>query len=113
MPRLPTLFISHGSPMLAIRESPAHRFLLTLGATMPRPSAILVASAHWESPGEAAVSLAPQPETIHDFRVDLIVTPDETIWCTEPHRPPGILWEHLDQDKIAKVPALAALAAGR
>lgn len=67
MPRLPTLFISHGSPMLAIRESPAHRFLLTLGATMPRPSAILVASAHWESPGEAAVSLALQPETIHDF----------------------------------------------
>jgi 5-formyltetrahydrofolate cyclo-ligase len=33
--------------------------------------------------------------------------------CTKPHRPPGILWEHLDQDKIAKVPALAALAAGR
>jgi hypothetical protein len=37
------------------------------------------------------------PETIHDFRVDLIVTPDEAIWCTEPHRPPGILWEHLDK----------------
>jgi len=36
-----------------------------------------------------------------------------TIWCAEPHRPPGILWEHLDQDKIAEVPALAALAAGR
>ena len=55
----------------------------------------------------------PLPETIHDFRVDLIVTPDETIWCAEPHRPPGILWEHLDQDKIANVPALAALAAMR
>jgi hypothetical protein len=53
------------------------------------------------------------PETIHDFRVDLIVTPDEAIWCAEPHRPPGILWEHLDQDKIAQVPALAALAARR
>jgi hypothetical protein len=53
------------------------------------------------------------PETIHDFRVDLIVTPDEAIWCTEPHRPPGILWEHLHQDKIAEVPALAALAARR
>jgi len=55
----------------------------------------------------------PLSETIHDFRVDLIVTPDEAICCTEPHRPPGILWEHLDQAKIAKVPALAALAAGR
>jgi 5-formyltetrahydrofolate cyclo-ligase len=50
------------------------------------------------------------PETIHDFRVDLIVTPDEAIWCTKPHRPPGILWEHLSPDKIAEVPALAALA---
>jgi 5-formyltetrahydrofolate cyclo-ligase len=55
----------------------------------------------------------PLPETIHDFRVDLVVTPDEAIWCTEPHRPPGILWDHLDQDKIAEVPALAALAAQR
>ena len=53
------------------------------------------------------------PETIHDFRVDLIVTPDETIWGAEPHRPPGVLWDHLDQDKMAKVPALAALAARR
>ena len=55
----------------------------------------------------------PLPETVHDFRVDLIVTPDETIWCTKPHRPPGILWEHLQQDKIAEIPALAALAARR
>jgi hypothetical protein len=55
----------------------------------------------------------PLPETLHDFRVDLIVTADEVIWCAEPHRPRGILWEHLDQDKIAEVPALAALADGR
>ena len=55
----------------------------------------------------------PLPDTIHDFRVDLIVTPDEAIWCTEPHRPPGILWEHLQQDKIAEVPVLAALEARR
>jgi 5-formyltetrahydrofolate cyclo-ligase len=55
----------------------------------------------------------PLAETIHDFRVDLIVTPYEAIWCAELHRPPGILWDHLDQDKIAAVPALAALAAGR
>jgi 5-formyltetrahydrofolate cyclo-ligase len=45
--------------------------------------------------------------------VDLIVTPDEAIWCAKPHRPPGIRWEHLDPDKIAEVPALAALAARR
>jgi 4,5-DOPA dioxygenase extradiol len=67
MTRLPTLFVSHGAPTLAIEQSPAHRFLLELGKNLPRPKAILVASAHWESMGGPAVSLAPQPETIHDF----------------------------------------------
>lgn len=64
---LPTLFISHGSPMLALTDTPAHRFLAGLGRTLPRPRAILVASAHWESAGAPAVSLAAKPETIHDF----------------------------------------------
>jgi 4,5-DOPA dioxygenase extradiol len=67
MTRLPTLFISHGSPMLAIQESPAHRFLLALGKSLPKPRAILVASAHWETAGKPALSLASEPETIHDF----------------------------------------------
>lgn len=67
MNRLPTLFVSHGSPMLAVEDSPASRFLQGLGRSLPRPTAILVASAHWESMGNPAVSLAPQPETIHDF----------------------------------------------
>lgn len=67
MNRLPTLFISHGSPMLAIEDSPARRFLQQLGASLPRPRAIVVASAHWETREAPAVSLAAQPETIHDF----------------------------------------------
>ncbi|MEM8512247.1 4,5-DOPA dioxygenase extradiol [Massilia sp. MP_M2] len=64
---LPTLFVSHGSPMLALQDSPARRFLQGLGQTLPRPSAIAVVSAHWETAGGPAVSLAAQPETIHDF----------------------------------------------
>lgn len=67
MSRLPALFISHGSPMLAIDDSPARRFLLELGKTLPRPKAIIVVSAHWESIGAPAVSIASRPETIHDF----------------------------------------------
>ncbi|HEV7619835.1 MAG TPA: class III extradiol ring-cleavage dioxygenase [Burkholderiaceae bacterium] len=67
MTRLPTLFISHGSPMLAIDDSPARRFLLELGKTLPRPKAIIVVSAHWESMDGPAVSDASRPETIHDF----------------------------------------------
>jgi 4,5-DOPA dioxygenase extradiol len=65
--RLPALFISHGSPMLALVDSPAHHFLQQLGKTLPRPTAIVVVSAHWESLGGPAVSLAERPDTIHDF----------------------------------------------
>lgn len=67
MTPLPTLFISHGSPMLAIQDSPARQFLQQLGASLPRPRAVLIASAHWETPGIPAVSLAAHPATIHDF----------------------------------------------
>lgn len=67
MASLPSLFVSHGSPMLALQDSPARRFLQQLGQTLPRPQAILVVSAHWETAGGPAVSLARQPETIHDF----------------------------------------------
>lgn len=64
---LPTLFVSHGSPMLALQDSPARRFLQGLGAELPRPKAILAVSAHWETIAGPAVSLATQPRTIHDF----------------------------------------------
>lgn len=67
MARSPSLFVSHGSPMLAICDSPANQFLQDLGKTLPRPKAILMVSAHWETVGEPTISLAAQPETIHDF----------------------------------------------
>ena len=67
MTPLPTLFVSHGSPMLAIQDSPARRFLSELGKTLPRPTAIVMVSAHWESSQGPAVSMATDLETIHDF----------------------------------------------
>jgi 4,5-DOPA dioxygenase extradiol len=66
MPPLPALFISHGSPMLALEDGKAHRFLKAYGAELPRPTAILVASAHWET-AEPRLTASPAPETIHDF----------------------------------------------
>ncbi len=63
---LPSLFISHGSPMLALTPAPARDFLVGLGATLPRPRAILVASAHWETAAPAVNAVA-RNETIHDF----------------------------------------------
>lgn len=67
MARPPVLFVSHGSPMIAIEDSPARRFLQALGQDMERPSAILVISAHWETQDFPAVGLADRPATIHDF----------------------------------------------
>jgi 5-formyltetrahydrofolate cyclo-ligase len=52
------------------------------------------------------------PETDHDFRVDLVVTPTETIALANSRRPPGIIWEHLEQEKIEAVPVLRQLARG-
>ncbi|MFC0864302.1 5-formyltetrahydrofolate cyclo-ligase [Sphaerimonospora cavernae] len=48
------------------------------------------------------------PEAEHDFRVDLIVTPDEIIECGPPRRPRGLYWDNLPQEMITAIPALAA-----
>lgn len=52
--------------MTAIEDTPARRFLAGLGAHLPRPAAILVASAHWEAE-EPSLSAPAVNETIHDF----------------------------------------------
>lgn len=62
---LPSLFISHGSPMLALNKTPAHAFLRELGKRLS-PKAVVVVSAHWESL-TLKVSTSAKPETIHDF----------------------------------------------
>ena len=49
----------------------------------------------------------PLPETEHDFRVDVIVTPTSVVRTPRRRRPPGILWDHLDAEKRAAIPVLA------
>lgn len=66
MARLPTLFVSHGAPPLALDDGPAHRFLRACGESLGKPRAILVLSAHFEEPVATATASA-KPETIHDF----------------------------------------------
>jgi 4,5-DOPA dioxygenase extradiol len=69
----PALFVSHGSPMMALTDSPARDFLRGLGQgqglgrELGRPSAILVASAHWETRVPTFNSVAVNA-TIHDFQ---------------------------------------------
>lgn len=64
--QIPTLFLSHGAPPLALENSPAGRFLDGLGAQFPRPRAIVLASAHYGT-AIPAVSSAGSPGTLHDF----------------------------------------------
>ena len=53
------------------------------------------------------------PETAHDFRVDIILTPEAVIRTRRARRPPGIIWSELDQEKIASIPVLQRLAHSR
>ena len=64
---IPSLFVSHGSPMLALTDTPARRFLADLAAHLPQPSAIIVVSAHWESAAPTVNAVA-RNQTIYDFR---------------------------------------------
>lgn len=63
---LPSLFISHGSPMLALQPGASGPALAVLAGSLPRPKAIVVVSAHWES-RELLVTGHSRPETWHDF----------------------------------------------
>ncbi|MEQ1542470.1 MAG: 4,5-DOPA dioxygenase extradiol [Novosphingobium sp.] len=66
-PRMPALFIGHGSPMNVITDSPERRAWEALGRALPRPTAILVVSAHWETQGAVHLTAGEHPRTIHDF----------------------------------------------
>ncbi|MEC6745526.1 class III extradiol ring-cleavage dioxygenase [Pseudomonas qingdaonensis] len=63
---LPSLFISHGSPMLALEPGASGPALARLATQLPRPRAIVVMSAHWETT-ELRVTSNPHPPTWHDF----------------------------------------------
>lgn len=63
--RMPALFFGHGSPMNALGGPYADAWR-AVGASLPRPKAILCVSAHWYVP-EVAVTAMAQPRTIHDF----------------------------------------------
>jgi 4,5-DOPA dioxygenase extradiol len=60
------LFLSHGAPTLPLEDVAARHFLGGLAATMPRPRAILVVSAHWETP-VPTVNAVEQNSTIQHF----------------------------------------------
>jgi len=62
----PALFIGHGSPMISIQDNRYTKAWKDIGDRLPKPSAILMVSAHWYGP-ETAVTVSTSPKTIHDF----------------------------------------------
>ncbi len=64
--RMPVLFIGHGSPMNAIEENEFVSGWREAGKRLPKPSAILCISAHWQTRGTMVTAME-HPRTIHDF----------------------------------------------
>lgn len=64
--RMPAAFLGHGNPMNALEQNKYTEAWRIFGATVPRPRAILVISAHWYT-NATAVTAMPRPRTIHDF----------------------------------------------
>lgn len=66
MTSMPTLFISHGGPDIVLSDTPARRYLETVHGLVPKPKAIVIVSAHFETDGVAVVT-DPAPGMIYDF----------------------------------------------
>ncbi len=49
------------------------------------------------------------PMTAHDVPLDILVTPDGITKAPKKHKPKGILWEDLSEEKIGEIPILKRL----
>lgn len=66
MQKLPTLFLSHGSPMHAITAGAAGEAWAALAKELPKPNAVLMVTAHWET-NLPMLSGNAKPSMIYDF----------------------------------------------
>ena len=66
MTRMPALYIGHGAPPL-LDDPVWSGEMRALAATLPRPRAILVISAHWESAPLSLSASGPGTELVYDF----------------------------------------------
>jgi 4,5-DOPA dioxygenase extradiol len=63
---MPSLFISHGAPSIALEHDDFTRAAAAFGATLAGARAIALVSAHWQA-REVRVNAVAHPETIYDF----------------------------------------------
>ncbi len=64
--KMPVLFIGHGNPMNAIEENSFVQGFRETARKLPKPTAIVSISAHWETKGTQVTAMQ-SPQTIHDF----------------------------------------------
>jgi 4,5-DOPA dioxygenase extradiol len=64
--KTPLIFIGHGHPMNALLDNNFTQTLSKIGASLEKPNAIMIVSAHWATKG-TFVSVNPQPKAIYDF----------------------------------------------
>lgn len=65
--KAPVVFISHGSPMVAIENDAYTAALESFGQQIVPPRAIAVVSAHWEDHQPIRVTTTEKPSIIYDF----------------------------------------------
>jgi 4,5-DOPA dioxygenase extradiol len=63
---MPSVFVSHGSPMVALQAGSYQDALAQFGRSV-RPCAIVAISAHWRSGKTVSVTSVKRNTTIHDF----------------------------------------------
>ncbi len=63
---MPAVFVSHGSPMVAVQSGPYQNALAEFGRTV-KPKAIVAISAHWGSGTTISITATERNSTIHDF----------------------------------------------
>ena len=65
--KMPALFVGHGSPVVAIEPDQYNVALKEFTQSIPKPKAIVVFSAHWESMKVAGITVSAKPHLIYDF----------------------------------------------
>ena len=63
---MPAAFISHGAARMTIEKNVRTQLWADFGQRIPRPSAIVVISAHWFIHASAVTAME-RPRTVHDF----------------------------------------------
>lgn len=65
-PKMPVLFLGHGTPMNAITENEYTLGFKKVAKNLPKPNAIICISAHWLTRGTKITAME-NPRTIYDF----------------------------------------------